>query len=355
MHRSDTSSRNPRRRSLLALVASVVAFGLVGFANLQPAAAQKKYELKIATVAPDKTPWADLLKKYKLAVEAASGGRIKVRIFLGGTMGDENETVRMTARGEISGVGASTGAVASLVEELMAIEIPFMFKDAKEADYVLDKFLLAPMEEAFKAKGLVLVMWSENGFRHFGANFPIAKPSDLKNKKMRSQESFPHIEMWKALKASASAIPTTEVTTALKTGSVQGFDQALLYMVAGAWHSSITHMTVSAHIYQPAVITFNKAWFDDLPPDLQKIVIDEGRKIVRSGRSAIRKMNPALVKIIKSAGVQISTLSDAQRAEFVKMTAGVNAKVKGRSTAVKATVELIEAGLIEYRAKAKKK
>lgn len=337
------------RRSLMA----VAALALVSLFAARPAAAQT-YELKIATVAPDKTPWADLLKEYKKAVEKASGGKIKVRIFLGGTMGDENETVRMTARGQISGVGASTGAVASLVEELMAIEIPFQFNNAQEADYVLDKYLTEPMDKAFRAKGLVLVMWSENGFRHFGANFPVKKPSDLKNKKMRSQESFPHIEMWKALEASAEAIPTTEVTTALKTGSVQGFDQALLYTVAGAWHTSIKHMTLSAHIYQPAVIAFNKEWFEKLPPELQAVCIDEGRKIVRSGREAIRKMNPKLVDIVKKGGVKIDTLTPEERAEFVKKTAGVAAKVKGKSAAVKATVELIEKGLADYRSKKKK-
>lgn len=337
------------RRSLLALL----ALALLAVAGVRPAAADTTYELKIATVAPDKTPWADLLKDYKKAVEAASKGRIKVRVFLGGTMGDENETVRMAARGELSGVAASTGAVATLVETLSAIEIPFLFKNANEADYVLDKYLTAPMEEAFKAKGLVLVMWSENGFRHFGASFPIKRPGDVKGKKMRSQESFVHIEMWKALEASASAIPTTEVTTALKTGSVQGFDQALLYMVAGAWHSSIKHLTLSAHIYQPAVIAFNKGWYDGLPPDLQKIVIDEGRKIVRSGRAAIRKMNPSLVKIVQKAGVKIDTLTEAEREEWVKKTAGVAGKVKAKSAALKTTVELIEAGLKDYRSKKK--
>jgi C4-dicarboxylate-binding protein DctP len=208
------------------------------------------------------------------------------------------------------------------------------------------------MEKKFKAKGLVLLMWSENGFRHFGAGFPIKKPSDLKGKKMRSQESYVHIEMWKALGANADAIPTTEVTTALKTGSVQGFDQALLYMVAGAWHLSIKHMTLSAHIYQPAVIALNKDWFDKLPPDLQKIVIDEGRAIVRSGRAAIRKMNPKLVDIVKKSGVTITTLSDAEKEEFAKATAGVRAKVKAKSAATKEVVELIEKGLAEYRAKA---
>src|SRR5688572_18561218 len=99
-----------RRRALL--VAGLAA-GLAGLARPRSAAADQPYELKIATVAPDKTPWADLLKDYKKNVEAASGGKVKVRIFLGGTMGDENETVRMTARGELQGCGASTGAVAS--------------------------------------------------------------------------------------------------------------------------------------------------------------------------------------------------------------------------------------------------
>src|SRR5262245_53167552 len=98
-----------RRASLAA-----IACALSAVAAPRIAAADDVIEMKIATVAPDKTPWADLLKDYKKNVEAASKGRIKVRVFLGGTMGDENETVRMTARAELQGVGASTGAVASL-------------------------------------------------------------------------------------------------------------------------------------------------------------------------------------------------------------------------------------------------
>lgn len=341
-----------QRRSFLA--AAGIALAALAVPVL-PAAADDTFELKIATVAPDKTPWADLLKEYKKAVETGSNGRIKVRVFLGGTMGDENETVRMTARGQLSGVGASTGAVATIVEELSAIEIPFLFKSANEADYVLDKFLLTPMEQKFRAKGLVLGFWSENGFRHFGASFPIKKPSDLKNKKMRSQESYVHIEMWKALDAAASAIPTTEVTTALKTGAVEGFDQALLYLVAGGWQTSVKHVTLSAHIYQPAVIAFNKDWFDKLPPDLQAVLLDEGRKIVRKGRAAIRKMNPKLVKIIEKAGVTIATLTPEEREAFVKATAGVRGKVKAKSASTKAIVETIEAGIADFNAKSGKK
>ena len=219
------------RRTFLAGTAAAASLATLG--GLKTAVAEDKYELKIATVAPDRTPWADLLKSYKKTIEVASKGRIKVRVFLGGTMGDENETVRMTARGQLSGVGASTGAVASLVEELAAIEIPFQFASANEADYVLDKFLMVPMEEKFRAKGLVLGFWSENGFRHFGASFPVHKPGDLKNKKMRSQESYVHIEMWKQLQAAAQAIPQGATKEMVAKGNEIYHKQGLCYACHG--------------------------------------------------------------------------------------------------------------------------
>jgi TRAP-type C4-dicarboxylate transport system substrate-binding protein len=298
-------------------VAALALIGAFTVGTTQNAAADETYTLKIATVAPAKTPWANLLTDYKKAVEKASAGKIKVKVFLGGTLGDENATVRMTSRGQIQGVGASTGALGTIVSELDAIEIPFMFRNANEADYVLDKFLLEPLEKKFKDRGMVLAFWSENGFRHFASNWgPVKAPADLKSRKVRSQENFAHIEMWKALKAAAQAIPTTEVTTALKTGAVEGYDQALLFAIAAGWHSQVKHLTLSAHIYQPAAIAFNKDWFDKLPADLQKVLIDEGRAIVRKGRDAIRKMNPKLVEIVKQAKVQIHTLSAAERAEF---------------------------------------
>jgi TRAP-type C4-dicarboxylate transport system substrate-binding protein len=313
----------------------------------------QQYTLKIATVAPKDTPWESLLQLYKRNVEKASNGAIKVKVYLGGNMGDENSTVRMTARGRLQGVGASTGAVASLVPELNALEVPFMFRSAKEADYVLDKKLTIPMEKLFRDRGLVLGFWSENGFRHFGSRFgKIKKPKDLKNRKMRSQESYVHLAMWRALKASPQAIPTTEVLTALKTKAVDGFDQALLFAIATSWHKSITDLTLSGHIYQPAVIAFNEEWFDGLPADMQKILIDEGRKITRRGRKAIRKINPELVKIIAKDGVKIHKLSKSERSAFEKATRGVRGKFRSKQGADgNRILDLVEQGVAEYRKK----
>lgn len=333
-------------RYLWALVGAAVAAAGAPAAHAGP-----QHTLKIATVAPEGTPWADLLKLYKRNVEKASGGRLKVKVYLGGTLGDEIAAVRKVKSGHIQGVGASTGALASLVPELNVVEIPFMFRGFGEADYALDNLLLAPMEKLFRDRGLVLAFWSENGFRHFGSNWgPILKPEDLKGRKMRSQESFVHIEMWKALDAAPQAIPTTEVLTALQTGAVDGFDQALLFAIAASWHKSIKHVTLSAHIYQPAAIAFNREWFDGLPADLQAILIDEGRKIVRRGRKLIRALNPDLIEILRSEGIQVHRLSPAQRAAFERATARVrDAFRKQQSPSAVRVLDLLENGLATYR------
>jgi tripartite ATP-independent transporter DctP family solute receptor len=312
-----------------------------------------QYTMKIATVAPDNTPWSELLKMYKANVEKESGGKIKVKVYLGGTLGDENESVLECKRGQIQAVGVSTGALASEIPDLNVVEIPFLFHDADEADYVIDGVLGTALDPIFKDYGFVLGFWSENGFRQFGLKDGFVKsPADLKGKKMRSQETSVHLDMWKAFGASPKAIPTTEVLTALQNGTVDGFDQALLYAIAASWYTSVKYFTISNHIYQPAVIAFNKDWFDGLPSDLQKVVVDEGRKIQAKGRKAIRKMNPKLIDALKDNGVKVYELTASERAAFEKAAEPVRANF--RKTAGKRAAGLldsVEAALKKRRGK----
>lgn len=318
------------------------------------AMADAPIEVKFATVAPPKTPWAATMETFAKNVERRSTGRLKVQLFLGGAMGDENTTARMAARGQLQAVAASTGAIASLVPELDAIEAPFLFQDAAEADHILDNVVMRELENRFRRQGLVLGYWSENGFRHFGTKWGgVLSPNDVKNRKVRSQENFTHIQMWKAFGAAAQAIPTTEVTTALKTGAVEGFDQALLYAIAVGWHTQIRHFTLSAHIYQPAVIVFSREWFDTLPIDLQQILIEEGRAVSAKGRADIRAMNPKMLGVLKQAKVQVHKLSPEQRAAFVAASAPVYEALRSRDAGTAQVLSLIEKGLVSFRARTK--
>ena len=271
--------------------------------------------------------------------------------MLGGALGDENESVMKVSRGQIQAAGASTGALASKIPELNIVELPYLFQNTEEADRVIDNILTVPLEKLFRDRGLVLGFWSENGYRNFGSrDFLIKSPADLKGKKMRSQESPVHIMMYKAFGAAAVPIPVTEVTQALATGNVDGFDQAVLYAIAAGWSKSIKNFTISEHIYQPAAIIFNAKWYNSLPKDLQQILVDEGRILQVKGRKAVRSIEPELFEILKADKVVVHKLTEAERKVFVEASTPVYAEFrKTFGPKASALLDAVEAELKKIR------
>jgi tripartite ATP-independent transporter DctP family solute receptor len=310
-----------RRRALGGAAAGAAAAVLL---PRRRARAADSFVLKLASVAPDGTPWAEQLSIYKQRVEAESKGRLKIKPFLGGALGDENQTIGECRRGAIALWGGTTGALATSVPEISVLELPYLFKDAAQADHVLDKVLGDEMKQRLVARGFVPLFWSENGFRSFGTKWaPVKAPSDLKGHKMRSQESLVHLEMYRAVGALPQPIAVTEVLPALQTGVVDGFDQTPLYTFAASWHLGIKHFTLSEHIYQPGLVLASKKEFDKLPADLQKILTADVAKITTDGRAAVREMAPLLVQNFAGAKIPVYRPSAAERAAFAKATASV--------------------------------
>lgn len=327
------------------LVGGLLVSGVV------PAQGAEKIIIKLATVAPDGSPWAVGLQEFKKITEKESGNAVKVKLFLGGALGDENETVLQCKRGQLQAVGASTGAIASQVPEVNVLELPFLFNDEQEADFALDTVATPMLEKPFKDRGLVLGFWSENGFRSFGGKFPVEKVEDLKGRKMRSQENAIHLATYRAFGASPVPIPTTEALTSLQTGIVDGYDQTPLYAFAASWHTASTHFSVSNHIYQPAAIIFNKEAFDSWPANVKEAVKKAAAAILQNLRVQIRAMNPILLQNLKTAGLKVSVISDAEKKRFAVIAAKVRADyIKAASPGEKKLYKAIDAALTKRRA-----
>src|SRR5262245_29510634 len=107
----DERRRRPRRRALLRGAAVAAAAWTL---RARPArAADAPVTLKMATIAPEGTPWAEQLGAYKKQIDAATKGRLRIKPFLGGALGDENQTIGECRRGAIPLWGGSIGALAS--------------------------------------------------------------------------------------------------------------------------------------------------------------------------------------------------------------------------------------------------
>ena len=300
---------------------SLLAFALLS--TLSSAAFADPIKFKIATIAPDGTPWALLLNKFKKQVRKQSNKELLPKVYLNGIKGDEQSIVRQVYKGSLQMGGVSTGALSTIVPDMDILELPYAFPDFETADKVLDS-VRPTVEALLNEKGLTLLMYSENGYRSFATKDKCIKtPADLKAMKMRSQESEVHVETYRALGASPVTISVGEVLSSLQTGVVNGFDNTPIITQALGWNQAIKYFSNTRHIYQPALIIMNKAWFDSLTPEQQKIMRDNAQKLENKGRKMVRGLEPALMKNFDNQDVKVCNLSAEERAVFKKATAKV--------------------------------
>ncbi len=287
------------------------------------AAAQPKTVLKLATIAPEGSPWANSMIDWKARVEAAGAGAVKVKLFLGGTLGDETDTSLKVKNGELQIFAGSGGAVAKHVPELAVIELPYLFESGEEVDYVIDVVAQKSLRQSLARAGFVPIVWSENGFRNYGGTTPVTAPADLKGKKVRSQPQPVHLALHRAFGALPEPLEISEVLDALKNGKVTHYDQSPLFALAAGWQNATKYYSLTEHMYQLAMVVMNKAAYEALPPAVIAAMESAAGDITRPLRARIREMNPQLMKNFAGAGVTIVPLTPEQRAAFVSASASV--------------------------------
>jgi TRAP-type transport system periplasmic protein len=324
-----------KRRTFLQHAA--VAAAATAISRDALAAEEQVTTFKIATVAPDGTPWAEQLGRMRKRVDEGTQKKTRIKAHMGGALGDELTTIAETHRGTIHIWGGSTASVASVVPELNLFELPYLFRTAQECDHIIDNVLQDDITKALDKRGLSLVMWAENGFRSFGTTWgPVKKPEDLKGRKMRSQESDAHLDMYRAMGASPVPIPVTEVLSGLQTGAVEGFDNTPLFTFAASWHKGIKHYSLTEAIYQPGIVVANKKWWDALTPELRGMITGDAKQESKLGRQGVRDIGPMLVENFRTDKIAVHELTADERAVFAKLCEPVHekwAKGKGKTAA----------------------
>lgn len=337
-----TKTSTTRRRFVQGTAAAAASTFFIGRARAE----EPEFVMKVATVAPVGTPWATQLKKVKTAIKEQSGGRIKVKTYLGGALGDEIATAEATKRGTIQCFGGTFGALASAVPELDVLELPYLFPSEKKADEILDDVIREDLDALLWDRGYKLLFYSENGYRSIGSTFPVASPSDLEGRKMRAQQSDVHLNTWKAFGASPVPIAVIDVLPGLQTGVVDGFDNTPLFAFAASWHQAISHYTLTKHIYQAGVVVLSRKFWESLPADLQTIVMGDPADLAKKGRRGVRAIGPMLEQNFVDAGITLNKLSDGERSAFAAKAQEVHDKFRSTTTAQgKALLDKIKGAL----------
>ena len=255
-------------------------------------------------------------------VEKGTNGRIIIKNFFSGSLGGERESIESVQLGTQELTGTSTGPIPNFVPAVKILDIPFLFRDKAHARAVLDGPIGQALLKEFDSKGFKALAWSENGVRHMTNNKrPINLPDDLRGLKMRTMENPVHVAAYKGFGIITTPMAFPEVFTALQQGVVDGQENPLSVIMAAKFEQVQKYMTLTAHVYSPALLLMNKASFDKLSPADQKVFLDAAKLAAAATRARVDKDDASGVTELRSKGMSIIETFD--KSAFVAKLAPV--------------------------------
>jgi TRAP-type transport system periplasmic protein len=246
---------------------------LAAFGALIPAAASAQAVLQINSSLPEGSFAHVFLQEYETRLEAAAPGQIDVQIFMGNTLGSEEDVLQGLGLGTHH-ASLSASAVAQINPRTAIFDLPYLFENRA----AVQTFAASPagemMAQGFDGTGMVLAAMWDNGFRQITNKVrPIVVPADLAGLKIRTPTSRQRVEMFNTLGANATPLAFGEVYSALDQGVIDGqenpaqiVDSAKLYEVQG-------YMSLSNHVYLPTFLVFGEPFLAGLDPALRDTVM----------------------------------------------------------------------------------
>jgi tripartite ATP-independent transporter DctP family solute receptor len=196
--------------------------------------------------------------------------------------------------------------VPNFVPEVAILDIPFLFRDYAHARAVLDGPIGQDLLTKFDAKGIKALAWGENGFRHMTNNkHPVNTPDDLKGLKMRTMENPIHIEAYRQFGILPTPMAFTEVFTALQQGTVDGQENPLSVITAAKLEQVQKYLSLTGHVYSPALILMSKAQWDKLSPADKQAFAEAAKEAVKVNRARIDDDEKRAVGDLRAKGMAV--------------------------------------------------
>ncbi|MEO5702188.1 MAG: TRAP transporter substrate-binding protein [Casimicrobiaceae bacterium] len=299
-------------RFVPSLITTVVAGALAACLSVGPAAAQTTMKINISLAQNSHQGVA--IDTFAKEVEKRTNGRYKIQPFYSGSLGAERESVEAVQLGTQELTFTSTGPVPNFVPDVAILDIPFLFRDYGHARAVLDGPIGQDLLQKFPAKGIVALAWAENGFRHMtNSKHAVAVPEDLKGLKMRTMENPVHIQAYKAFGIIPTPMAFTEVFTALQQGTVDGQENPLSVITAAKLDQVQKYLSLTGHVYSPALFLMNKAAWDKLLPADKQAFLEAAKEGVKANRARVDEDEKKAVADLRSKGMTVTESLDKAR------------------------------------------
>lgn len=285
------------RRAALAGTGAVVA--TAGRARAAP------MQLKLATADTMNDTSYEVGQRFAAEIAKRTNNKYDIQMFVGGALGSTVNLSNSLQTGIIDCAILTSGYLESIVPTVQSIDLPFVFKDEKTAESMLDGDLGKKLFADMGARGIKGLAWGWYGWRQMEiSERPVKTPDDMKGLKIRIQPGPVFAAMFKALGAIPVPLDGSEVYLGLSQHTVNGVEFPLPTAVTFKVYEVTKYLALTRHSYNAGALMVSNARWNQLTPAEQQIFQEAANDVLPWWRSTIAQRSKEALTFLTSHGMQ---------------------------------------------------
>lgn len=323
---SRTFSRVVPGLPITLLSAAFATFLILG---PQQAAAAAEFVIKVAIFPTDEIHH-EFGRKYEQRLEEVTNGRIDVQLFPGHQLGGIGEMVDGVQIGTIEISMLPPGFFKGVDRRYQVTDVPGLFDDiahisrALSCPHFRDDFMRMTED-----KGMIGVAIFDYGPTAYASLEPIRTLADFKGKKIRVLATDVERAVIEEFGGTGIPMPMGDAIPGLQRKQIDGIRSTIVVLAALKFYDVAKYITLVEDTHIPDMAMMSKKFYDSLPPDLQKAVMDVGAELERYMEDVVIRYDRRAANLWRSKGGEVIRLSTADRDEFMARTAKIGDRIMG--------------------------
>jgi len=285
--------------------------------------------LKMATVAPKGHAMTRRMDEFNEEVKKATGNKVAFKIYWGGVQGDDNNVFRKIRLGQLHGGFFSGYSLGNIVPEIRVTEMPYIFSNDDEVQYVRDK-LESTMFEYFDKKGFVVLgSFVDIGFMYLFFKEPVTSLDDMRKTRcwVPGEDSMAQA-FYKSMDIQPVPLSVNDVMTSVSTNLIDSAGMTPFGAMAFRWFTRFKYMSDYPMLNVVGANIVTKKIWNKISPEHQKIILEIAEKYCNKQKEDLRAANNESMALLEEAGMTILHVDPRKNPEKVGflIKAGVAAR-----------------------------
>jgi TRAP-type C4-dicarboxylate transport system substrate-binding protein len=295
-------------------------------------------DLRVGTLAPEGTAWLEVPRKIlSKHLKKVSNGKVRLKMYTGGVMGEDVDILRKMDLGQLDGCGCTALGVFKAAPEMAVFSLPMLFKNYKEVDYILGKFR-GEFDASLKKRGYILASLIDTGFFYLWTKNNVSSLADIKKQRIMTWFGKVETTTFEELGISPTPVSVPEIVTSLNTGLVNGNYGPGPWILGTQAYTNYKNYIAQPLFYSPAAIIFSTKIQDKMKDEypgnfmnnLMEILVQETTTFERLWIDKhLRPYESKSMKAFRDYGIKPVSLSASDMATIEAASKRVWTKLAG--------------------------